>query len=595
MADVAELQVVIGAKVDGAIAGINKVDASINKFGQTAELSTRHALGFSRGIEDLAINAQQGTLQMGGLFEVLRVGAIEFQNIKTETGSTSAAFKALGGAIFTPQTVILLLITSIAQLTSEFLASKKEATAFEDALKDAGNAMASMSGNTTKELTGLQALLSAARDTTLSEGERKNAIDQLNKVYPGLHNNITIANIDDQNSTILINKLTDAIVRKGQAEALGGLISKTQAAIFEAQNKPLSEQVDFLDQIGALFKTLHTQTDLSQAGLAAGVGTNLTTTAFKNQAEAVKGLEGLLTSYIKQLNDVVHTQVKAGDFKLLTPDKVNNIKGVASILEDLSKKLKQLSGEAVVFGTTFNPEKINAIKAAIIELLGIGVSPTSETIRKLSDEMDALKAKLIDFKGTNLGLQAPPAITIPTKALTALGDESLKRLQETSAKTFADMQKNIHDTVDAVTGFLKPAFDSVFNSIENGQNAFQAVGNAIKQLIVKMVEAVIEAAALALILSAVTGSPVSFGSIFGQISGLGNLIHPHASGGVVPPGFPNDSYLAALTSGERIIPAGQSPGFTTGGDRIIHIKGEISGRALKLLLDREEKATGRTY
>ena len=41
-------------------------------------------------------------------------------------------------------------------------------------------------------------------------------------------------------------------------------------------------------------------------------------------------------------------------------------------------------------------------------------------------------------------------------------------------------------------------------------------------------------------------------------------VNKHAMGGIVPPGYPNDTYPAALTSGETIVPAGQSPAMAGG-------------------------------
>jgi histidinol phosphatase-like enzyme len=59
----------------------------------------------------------------------------------------------------------------------------------------------------------------------------------------------------------------------------------------------------------------------------------------------------------------------------------------------------------------------------------------------------------------------------------------------------------------------------------------------------------------------------------GGLTGVANMTVPqaevvnvnkHAMGGIVPPGYPNDTYPAALTSGETIVPAGQSPAMAGG-------------------------------
>ena len=61
----------------------------------------------------------------------------------------------------------------------------------------------------------------------------------------------------------------------------------------------------------------------------------------------------------------------------------------------------------------------------------------------------------------------------------------------------------------------------------------------------------------------------------GGLTGVGNMTVPIAEtgtvnvnkmamGGIVPPGYPNDTYPAALTSGETVVPAGQSPSMAGG-------------------------------
>lgn len=67
------------------------------------------------------------------------------------------------------------------------------------------------------------------------------------------------------------------------------------------------------------------------------------------------------------------------------------------------------------------------------------------------------------------------------------------------------------------------------------------------------------------------------------VGGISSQIPAFADGGIVPPGFPNDSYLARLTSGETILPPGES---LPGGGKDITVRGQIATNIIYLSNER---------
>jgi phage tail tape-measure protein len=134
--------------------------------------------------------------------------------------------------------------------------------------------------------------------------------------------------------------------------------------------------------------------------------------------------------------------------------------------------------------------------------------------------------------------------------------------------------------VNLLGNIAQNAFQGMSNSLQqalnDGKNILDSFGkfflDMLKSLIIKLTAAAATAAVLAALLGGTTiagsfgmqaggGFGSNFGAAFGQLGGFGM-----ARGGIVPPGFPNDSYPAMLTSGEKVIPprkldSGKSKGY----------------------------------
>lgn len=98
--------------------------------------------------------------------------------------------------------------------------------------------------------------------------------------------------------------------------------------------------------------------------------------------------------------------------------------------------------------------------------------------------------------------------------------------------------QNVINGVGDFFGQFKEAFSGIIDQI---RDPIQSISDAVDRLV-----------------NAVKGIGGSASSAGGKISGGFKKVFGFAEGGVVPPGFPNDSYPAFLTSGERVVPEGRS-------------------------------------
>lgn len=132
---------------------------------------------------------------------------------------------------------------------------------------------------------------------------------------------------------------------------------------------------------------------------------------------------------------------------------------------------------------------------------------------------------------------------------------------------------------------LTNLFEGMFSSVDEGfAGMARAAISAIKQIATEILARMAVWAIMAMIF------PHS--AAFKEMGKLGSFAFARlgrgmASGGVVPPGYPNDTYPARLTSGEAVIPKGLlnslSPAATTVN---VIVDGKISGRDLALVMRR---------
>jgi tape measure domain-containing protein len=147
------------------------------------------------------------------------------------------------------------------------------------------------------------------------------------------------------------------------------------------------------------------------------------------------------------------------------------------------------------------------------------------------------------------------------------------------------------------------AFGDAFGVIWEGT---QDAAAAIKEFEKKAVESIIniinylikEAVTAAIANTAIAGGPLGValaagaaGLITGIIKGSLSKAPRLAQGGIVPPGYPNDTYPAFLSSGETVVPPGKLPNLGGGGGYIAETR--IDMRELIIGLRREETNLGR--
>ncbi len=127
---------------------------------------------------------------------------------------------------------------------------------------------------------------------------------------------------------------------------------------------------------------------------------------------------------------------------------------------------------------------------------------------------------------------------------------------------------------------IQDAFASLFANTDIGFKGMAiAFGNALKQMIADL----LAKAVIFGILTLLTGGTGALAGFAGKLLGGKTLagFMGFAKGGIIPPGYPNDSFPAMLSSGETILPSKESRNFKRNTDITLH--GDITGRSIALL------------
>ncbi len=610
--------------------------SSSNSFAQKTEAQTSAQLAFNRVIRDAHSLTYSMTRGISELTYALPNLGSKLAEVIEETGGWKNALTTISASIFNWQTALFAVGTAIAFWVKGHKEAKQETDKFADSIA--------------KEQLSFMEVASVVTNANVPLNERKVALTQLKNEYGNYLQGLSDEQILAGNLGNAYEKINNALVSKlilqAGEEKLLPLI-KQQLALRQKQGD-LEADAARGAAINAADIDRANRAHIASVGAIKAAGTGAATELKKVNAE----LEAI---GIKIKNEFGSLQSLLQDTAGLTykPDK-NSGKSEEEkeidILKQLSKQLAALDEQQKSFGGNLDPKRIEVYNEALKKLFTVGATGESASVkfvigeelpiqlRNAIREMQAEARKELSKDNITAPIEVKlPVIFNLTPDQAALAhlyrqlnrDEMLKILKKAGVKNItADgitVPVNPYISDEALTkGFVKwqqdteaqtarmtasiknyivndigGAFNDVFTTIlEGGGNAIEEFGKDIEKLIVKLVAAVAEAALLSLILNATgLGAAGGFTSTFKNLASTFK-IPGFATGGVVPSGYPNDTYLARLSSGERVVTPGQMNAMRNmggSGDSGGTLTTRISGNDLVIILDRAQRSRVRSY
>lgn len=198
-----------------------------------------------------------------------------FQSLKAQTGSSSAALKALGQSLIGPAGIgIALSVVSAGILLYQKYSKDLEDTTdgLTRATKEYNQELSKNNGSAKAEIETLNSLVSVAKDETVSKKGRLQAIKAINEIMPDYLGNIKLDTINSLEATKMIDKYTQSVYLNAKVKAASSLIEKEYTKQFEDQSIAMAENAIITQKLGAGF-----------GAVSVGIGEALKTVGSLNQ------------------------------------------------------------------------------------------------------------------------------------------------------------------------------------------------------------------------------------------------------------------------------------------------------------------------
>lgn len=556
-------------------------------------------LDFSRIVQDAPYVALSGNFS--AIANNINPLVESFGRLKTQTGSVGSALATMGKSLIGPAGLGLAfsVVSSALVLFGDKLFKSSKAA------DEARKSFEGLLDGIARESLKLRENFAIVADANIPLENRKKVIDNLRSSYGAYLKNVSDEALLTGRAAEAYNKINEALLRKLQLQALEEKIVPLLKQQFDLQTQLNDETQKFND---------------IRKFVDATAGSNIAKIQKDNAVAIQNSNVSLGKQYsIGQQIAAVGKQIDQifSNIKPLLVFQDVSIQGIKP--KDVKDKIERSLFRTADFGITFIPFPIE-----IKPIVDPGALANNGTLKIIQSEFDKLAASLKEFDITlptlatgsiDKGVTALKELyevgkqlndnfgtTIPTALLATASslEEAARRakafnqlqieLSQVTQQLAADLAYTFGEALGEALagGSVKGLFSKLFATLAEGIKAF---GKALIQY----------GTYLAIAQRAFRiNNPVLAIAAGIALQALGTFVQSKipklATGGIVPPGYPNDSYPAFLTSGETVVPAGKLDGLLrSSSEPLIYIvNGRVRGGDLDLVAERYTKTKRNT-
>ena len=537
----AEMIITIAADVNDAVRGLDKVQSEIDQTGKSAAAlsnSVSKAAGSFNRLPQSANQANQAITNLNRVVQDAPFGFVGIQNnigplidsfgqLKTTTGTTGGALRALLGSLAGPAGIGL----AIAGITSALTFAIQGFSSWTRGLGAAKEANDKLAESLSIDLVRLTSIVGLAQNATASTEDRAKAIKLLNQEYakylPSLDKEaITLENVSQKYQVLVDTMLRQAVV-KGLQETIAKQVEETAKQVTALELAREKERLQLDKGNKTKFVSLTTDQRLAQIANDKNKAISDGVIAYNKQAQAERAAIGTTNVY-----EMMVASLKAQLMESLQP--ALNLANAFGDLNENLNKTKEVKIGKLDLNQFLQQEEIEIPLKFPGDYTEISkdVSPTAALIKKAIKEY---------FTRTE---------PLDASLLLALDAEKLKKFEFMGFKGLTQAQKDLAETGNMIANMLTPSLDAMIQAVSRGENAFEAFGQGVKAVLVQVIQKLAATAVLAGILSAIfpggLGGAQGFSAIFGRLAGF------RATGGPVSGGSP---YVVGERGPELFVPA----------------------------------------
>lgn len=430
--------------------GIKDLANSIEKnlSGKTVAAVGKASKALSEDLKQGARQADIALTDVGRVLQDLPFGFIGVQNnigplvgslgrLFDGSQSLASGFKQLGSALIGPAGIGLAISAVTAGIT--FLSQNPDilkdffdtitggADSAAKAQKALNEAFIESASSVQGEISNVKSLVAIAKDESLSRNARLEAIQQLNKQYPELNNQLSLETINSKEATKAIDGLNKALLIRSKIAAVQDLIGEEFRKQLEAQNKSLISQASALDKVGAFF-----QAALGPAGIFKA-NTTLVTSGLEQQDKTIKSTNQTISIYEKTLTDLNKTLAQSGNLFVETPAKASKA------LHGLTKELQKVQSIGLTKGQKGISSLLNVPALALPEIdtstldrvnatIAARFAAIKENIGKFSQDVNTIIQGGLVSGLSNVGTAIGDALAQGNDVLSAIGASLLSTI-----------------------------------------------------------------------------------------------------------------------------------------------------------------------
>ena len=282
---------------------------------------------------------------------------------------------------------------------------------------------------------------------------------------------------------------------------------------------------------------------------------------------------------------------------------IDFVSPMVDTLENLKGPVDDVKTEFKSFGQTFKDVSKDTLQA-----LGFLSDGTEKTTNKMAKGYEKL-ARSAQKAGAAIKKLAPRSIpkkgaisgepeTLPAMELPAIETDEFDNSIENVKTKLSQLKEMAQAVSQAIAGAISDFANRAVDSLGLAAHGFQGflgvmLRTAIKLITILLAESIGNAITGATQSGTATGPAAAFTTPAFIATAVGGVIAAFAqipklaTGGIIPPGFSNDSYPAWLSSGEMVVPAPRPLQASIGGNQTINVNGILrgSGKDLFAVLD----------